>query len=114
MDDSVSGDHKEVQHKFSSKIGGAMSFESLFFRVRLGYARSMRRWLKLTIALLVFVPAWTILGGLSPFDSGLPLWWGLSIGASIGLFFGFVFGGNHKWRVWDYIYGPEDPNWKDD
>lgn len=37
----------------------------------------------------------------------MPTWWGLTVGAVIGVFFGLVFGGNRKWRVWDYIFGSE-------
>jgi len=39
---------------------------------------------------------------------------GLTVGASIGVFFGLAFGGNPKWRFWDSIFGPEDQNAKDD
>jgi hypothetical protein len=28
------------------------------------------------------------------------------------VFFGCVFGGNHKWRVWDYTFGPEQADEK--
>jgi hypothetical protein len=56
---------------------------------------------KLPLSLAVFVPAWALLGGLSTLDSGAPTWWGLTVGAALGVFFGCVFGGNHKWRDWD-------------
>jgi len=29
-------------------------------------------------------------------------------GGLIGVFFGLAFGGNRKWRVWDYLFGPEE------
>jgi hypothetical protein len=29
-------------------------------------------------------------------------------------FFGLVFGGNRKWSMWDYIFGPEGPHLGDD
>jgi hypothetical protein len=70
--------------------------------------------LRLVLSLVFMVPAWALLGAFSTLDSGLPLWWGLTVGGAIGVFFGLAFGGNHKWRVWDYIFGPEDPNFKDD
>jgi hypothetical protein len=50
-----------------------------------------------------------MLGALSTLDSGMPVWWGLTVGSVIGVFFGMVFGGNRKWRVWDYIYGGTGP-----
>jgi hypothetical protein len=57
--------------------------------------------------LLIFGTGFTLLGGFSTFDSGLSLWWGLTVGACIGVFFGLVFGGAKcKWL--DVIYGPED------
>jgi hypothetical protein len=49
------------------------------------------------------------LGAFSTLDSGSPFWLGLTVGGLVGFFFGLVFGGNRKWRVWDYIFGPEDP-----
>jgi hypothetical protein len=36
------------------------------------------------------------------------------IGGLIGVFFGLAFGGNHKWKVWDYIFGPAEPGELDD
>jgi hypothetical protein len=59
-------------------------------------------------------PAWALLGAFSTLDSGSPLWLGLTVGGLVGVFFGLVFGGNRKWRVWDYIFGPEDPRQADD
>jgi hypothetical protein len=41
----------------------------------------------------VMLPAWTAPGGLSTFDTGLPLWWGLAVGAGVGVILGVVFGG---------------------
>lgn len=69
---------------------------------------------KLPLSLAVFAPAWAVLGGFSTLDSGAPTWLGLTLGALIGVFFGLVFGGNHKWRVWDYIFGPEQPSEKEE
>jgi len=54
------------------------------------------------------VPACVLLGGFSTLDSGMPTWWGLTVGSPIGVFFGLVFGG-HLGRWLDYIYGPEQP-----
>jgi hypothetical protein len=31
------------------------------------------------------------------------------VGGLIGVFVGLAFGGNPKWRVWDYVFGPEEP-----
>ena len=64
--------------------------------------------IRLILWLAIMVPAWSLLGGFSTLDSGMPTWWGLTVGAVIGAFFGCVFGGNRKWKVWDYIFGPED------
>jgi hypothetical protein len=36
------------------------------------------------------------------------------VGATIGVFFGLVFGRNHEWRVWDYVFGPEQPSREDE
>jgi hypothetical protein len=63
--------------------------------------------LRLVLILAVVIPVWTLLGGLSTFDSGLPLGCGLAVGGAIGVFFGLLLGGNHKWRVWDYVFGRE-------
>jgi hypothetical protein len=49
----------------------------------------------------------------STLDSGMPSWWGLTVGAAIGVFFGCVFGGNHKWKIWDSIFGPQDEDEND-
>ena len=53
------------------------------------------------LAPVVMLPVWTMFGGPSTFDSGYPLWRGLTVGGAIGVFFGLVF-------------GPEDPNFRDD
>jgi hypothetical protein len=59
--------------------------------------------LRMVLSLAVMVPAWAFLGA-SSLDSGLPLLWKLTMGGAISVFFGLVFIGNHKWRVWDYIF----------
>jgi hypothetical protein len=69
---------------------------------------------KLPLSLAVFVPAWAVLGGFSTLDSGAPTWRGLTVGAVIGVFFGLVFDGNHRWQVWDYTFGPERLREEDD
>ena len=66
------------------------------------------------LSLAVFVPAWAVLGAFSTLDSRMPTWWGLTVGAVIGAFYGPVFGGNRKWRVWDQIFDPEQPSKEDD
>ena len=48
--------------------------------------------MKLILALAVFTPGFAMLGAFSTLDSKLPLWWGLTIGALVGLMFGMVFG----------------------
>ena len=74
----------------------------------------MGKRVKLPLSLAVFVPAWAVLGAFSTLDSRMPTWRGLTVGAVIGAFFGPVFGGNRKWRVWDQIFGPEQPRVGDD
>jgi hypothetical protein len=69
---------------------------------------------KLPPSLAVFTPAWAVLGAFSTLDGHMPPWRGLTVVALIGVFFGLVFGGNHKWRVWDYIFGPEQPSEEDE
>ncbi len=66
------------------------------------------QWLRLVLALLIMIPAWVILGALVTYDSGAPPWWGLTVGAVVGCFFGMAFGGNRRWRIWDSLFGPED------
>lgn len=63
-------------------------------------------WLILSLAF--FVPACALLGGMSTLDSGVPTWWGLTVGSMIGIFFGLVFG-RVRARWLDLIYGPELP-----
>jgi hypothetical protein len=74
----------------------------------------MRKRVKLPLSLAVFVPAWAVLGAFSTLDSRMPTWRGLTVGAAIGVFFALVFGGNHRWQVWDYIYDPEQPSEEDE
>jgi hypothetical protein len=63
---------------------------------------------RLILSLAFFIPSWTLLGAFAALDNDLPLLAGLLSGAVAGTFFGLVFGGNPKWKVWDYIYGPEE------
>jgi hypothetical protein len=74
----------------------------------------MGKRVKLPQSLAVFVPAWAVLGAFSTLDSRMPTWRGLTVGAAIGVFFALVFGGNHRWQVWDYIFDPEQPSKGDD
>jgi hypothetical protein len=69
----------------------------------------MRR-LRLLPCLALFGPGFALLGAFSTLDSGMPVWWELMVGGVLGVFFGLVFGGNHKWKVWDHIFGPEAPD----
>jgi hydrogenase/urease accessory protein HupE len=68
------------------------------------------QYLKLALALAFFVPVCTILGAFLTLDTGTPLWFALTLGAAFGVFFGLVFGGNPRWRFWDYIWGPAEEN----
>lgn len=72
--------------------------------------------LRLVLSLAIMVPAWALLGGFARLDSPGPggVVGGMVGGGLIGVFFGLAFGGNHQWRVWDYVFGPEDPDRKDD
>ena len=54
--------------------------------------QTSRRTMKLILALAVFTPGFAMLGAFSTLDSRLPLWWGLTIGALVGLLFGMAFG----------------------
>jgi hypothetical protein len=65
--------------------------------------------LGLILSLTFFVPAFALLGGFSTVDSGMPTWWGLTVGCVIGVFFGLVFGG-HRGRWLGSLYGPEQPD----
>jgi hypothetical protein len=49
--------------------------------------------LRLVLALLLFVPAFALLGGLATLDSGAIPWVGTAAGALVGVCFGLVFGG---------------------
>jgi hypothetical protein len=63
---------------------------------------------RLILSLAILVPVWTVIGVFTTLDSHAQLWLGCTIGALVGVFFGLVFGGNPKWRVWNWIFGPED------
>jgi hypothetical protein len=67
--------------------------------------------LRLVLSLAVMVPAWALLSGFARIDSPGPggVVGGMVVGGLIGVFFGLAFGGNHKWKVWDYIFGPAEP-----
>lgn len=67
------------------------------------------RFVKLALSLAFFVPVFIVFGAAGRGD-----WYGVVVGAGIGVFFGCVFGGNPDWKIWDYIYGPKDPDAKDD
>jgi hypothetical protein len=65
--------------------------------------------LRLILSLDFMVPTWAVIGAFTTLDSGMPLAFGLTMGFLLGVFFGLVFGGNPKWKVWGFIFGPENP-----
>jgi hypothetical protein len=68
----------------------------------------MRKALRLALLLALFVPGFALLGALAAYGNGERTpWLGLGAGAAVGVLFGCVFGRNRKWRVWDYLFGPE-------
>ena len=68
----------------------------------------MRKALRLALLLALFVPGFALLGALAAHGNGERTpWLGLAAGAAVGVFFGCVFCGDRKWRVWDYLFGPE-------
>jgi hypothetical protein len=69
--------------------------------------------LRLVPCLIVFSAGFAFLGGAGAVDSSGNVAVGMAGGALVGLFFGLVFGGNLKWRVWDVIFGPEKNNGPD-
>jgi hypothetical protein len=70
----------------------------------------MRKALRLPQLLALFVPGFALLGALAAYDNGERMpWLGLAAGAVVGVLFGCVFGGDRKWRLWDYLFGPEQP-----
>jgi hypothetical protein len=68
----------------------------------------MRKALWLALMLLPFVPGFALLGALAAYGNGERTpWLGLAAGAAAGVFFGCVFGGDRRWRIGDYLFGPE-------
>ena len=63
---------------------------------------------RLILCLLLFVLGLALLGGFSTADSGLPLWWGMTIGGAFGMLIGLALGGNPRWKSWDF-FSPEVP-----
>jgi len=49
--------------------------------------------IRLVLCLLFFVPGMGLLGALSTFDSGFPIWWGMIVGGALGLPAGANIGG---------------------
>src|SRR5262245_55209322 len=66
-------------------------------------------WSRLVVWLSLFVPAFALLGAFSALNSGGPLWHCVAVGGLVGVFFGLAFGGDHRWKFWDYIFGPQKP-----
>ena len=70
----------------------------------------MRKALWLALMLVLFVPGFALLGALAAYDNGERTpWLGLAAGAAVGVLFGCVFGGDRRWLLWDYLFGPEQP-----
>jgi hypothetical protein len=70
----------------------------------------MRKALRLALMLALLVPGFALLGALAASDHGeRPPWLGLGAGAAVGVLFGGAFGGERRWRIWDYPFGPEQP-----
>jgi hypothetical protein len=60
--------------------------------------------------LVLLVPGFALLGAFAAYDNGERTpWLGLAAGAAVGVFFGCVFGGDRRWRLWDYLFGPGSP-----
>jgi hypothetical protein len=69
----------------------------------------MRQALRLALLLALFVRGFALLGALAAYDNGERTpWLGFGAGAAVGVLFGCVFGGDRKWRIWDYLFGPEE------
>ena len=86
----------------------ALKAEALLPRPTAGYTPAMwRKRIKLVAMLLVMVPAWAMLGALATFNSLANEWTELAVGASVGVFFGLAFGGDHRWKIWDHLFGTE-------
>jgi hypothetical protein len=68
----------------------------------------MRKVLWLALLLALFVPGFALLGAFAAYDNGERTpWLGLMAGAAVGVLFECVFGGDRRWRIWDYLFGPE-------
>jgi hypothetical protein len=70
----------------------------------------MRKALRLALMLALLVPGFALLGSLAASDNAVRTpWLGLAAGAAVGVWFGCVCGGDRRWRLWDYLFGPEQP-----
>ena len=68
----------------------------------------MRQALRLALLLALDVPGFALLGAFAAHDNGgRTPWLGLGAGAAVGVLFGCIFGGDRRWRLWDYLSGPE-------
>jgi hypothetical protein len=66
------------------------------------------RTIRLILALALFVPAFSGLGGFASLDGGASPYFGFIVGGLVGALFGLLFGGDPNWRVWDYLFGPRE------
>jgi hypothetical protein len=65
--------------------------------------------LRLVLSLLICVPAFAMLGAKLMANKGHAPLPGLILGVVAGAFFGLMFGGNRKWKVWKWLFGSEGP-----
>jgi hypothetical protein len=64
--------------------------------------------LRLLLSLALFVPAFSALGGFASLDGGASPYFGFIAGGLVGTFFGLIFGGDPRWRLWDSLFGPRE------
>lgn len=64
---------------------------------------------RLILALLVCVPAFAMMGAKLMTNKGHAPLPGLILGVVVGAFFGLMFGGNRKWKVWKWLFGSDSP-----
>jgi len=68
------------------------------------------KWVRLIVVIVLLVPVVSLASAASSQHTGMNFWWALTLGAAIGVFFSFVFGGNPDWKIWDSIFGSKESN----